>query len=117
MALIFQNPKHKHKPKYGNHICYDEHGNKFDSAFELKRWKELQILERVGEIKDLKRQIPFDLEAHGQPICTYIADFVYTERGAKVVEDAKGVETPDFKIKAKLFQAQYKQPLRITYAK
>ena len=34
--------------------------------------------------------------------CSYIADFVYMERGEKVVEDVKGVKTKDYIIKRKL---------------
>ena len=32
----------------------------------------------------------------------YIADFVYTENGEKVVEDVKGFRTPEYRIKRKL---------------
>ena len=35
--------------------------------------------------------------------CEYIADFVYTDKdGNTIVEDAKGVRTPEYKIKRKL---------------
>ena len=34
--------------------------------------------------------------------CSYIADFVYTENGEKVVEDTKGFRTKDYIIKRKL---------------
>lgn len=79
-----------------------------DSIKELRRWKELQLLERAGKIKDLKRQAKFVLIPaqreqgtfgkrggikQGKLIereLSYIADFVYTENGKMVVEDAKG---------------------------
>jgi hypothetical protein len=78
------------------------------SIKELRRWKELQLLERAGQIKDLKRQVKFVLIPaqreqgtigkrggikQGKLIereLSYIADFVYTENGKMVVEDAKG---------------------------
>ena len=46
----------------------------------------------------------FALEVNGQKICTYIADFRYEKENANgdwetIVEDAKGVETPEFKLK------------------
>ncbi len=82
-------------------------GLKFDSKMELKRWNELKILERIGDIENLQRQVCFVLTAHGVDICKYIADFVYYQNGLKIVEDVKGVQTPEFKLKAKLFQAQY----------
>ena len=39
--------------------------------------------------------------------CYYIADFVYTENGATVVEDTKGVKTDAYKIKKKLLLERY----------
>lgn len=80
------------------------------------------MLEKAGEIKDLQRQVKFELlptqrEADtigkrggihkGKVIengVNYIADFVYTESrtGEKVVEDSKGMKTKDYIIKRKL---------------
>ena len=37
----------------------------------------------------------------------YIADFVYFENGKKIVVDAKGYETSEFKIKKKLLLWRY----------
>jgi hypothetical protein len=34
--------------------------------------------------------------------CVYVADFVYTEDGKKVVEDTKGMRTKEYVIKRKL---------------
>jgi hypothetical protein len=78
------------------------------SIKESRRWNELLLLERAGHIKDLKRQVKFVLIPaqreqgtigkrggikQGKLIereLSYIADFVYTENGKMVVEDAKG---------------------------
>jgi hypothetical protein len=70
----------------------------------------LKALERAGRCRNLELQVRFPLEVNGQKICTYIADFRYElERGEglweHIVEDAKGVETPEFKIKKKLMKA------------
>ena len=67
-------------------------------------------MERAGAIRDLERQIKYDIIVNDQKICRYIADFRYTqveEDGSetKIVEDAKGVETADFKLKKKLMLA------------
>lgn len=80
----------------------------FQSKKEASRWLELKLLERAGKIKDLKRQVKFVLIPaqreqgiigkrggikQGKLIereLSYIADFVYTENGKIVVEDAKG---------------------------
>ena len=65
------------------------------------------MLERSGAITALQRQVPFDLKVNGHLICRYIADFTYTQAttGEIVCEDAKGVMTPAFRLKAKLMEA------------
>ena len=97
-------------------------GEVFDSVKEYRRWCELKLLERAGEITDLQRQVKFVLIpaqyeqkwlprlktfGDGKCIereCAYIADFVYTDMttGFKVVEDTKGFKTKDYIIKRKL---------------
>ena len=64
----------------------------------------LRLLERAGKIKDLKRQVKYELipKQDGERACTYIADFTYYENGKLVVEDCKGCQTEVFKIKKKL---------------
>lgn len=111
--------------KYGNkkiEYC----GEVFDSKREYYRYMDLKLLESCGAIKDLKRQVVYELiptqrekstkvykkgRKKGQPIegkiiekaVTYIADFVYTSATGKVVvEDAKGMRTRDYIIKRKL---------------
>ena len=98
--------------KYGaRKVCVD--GLTFDSKLEYRRWCELKLLERAGEIRDLQRQVKFELvpAAKGEdgrieerPVA-YIADFVYTDRdGKQVVEDAKGAKTKEYIIKRKLMR-------------
>jgi hypothetical protein len=76
----------------------------FDSQKEAARWWELKLLERAGAIADLRRQVRFELipKQEGERAVTYIADFVYTENGERVVEDAKGVRTQAYVLKRKL---------------
>lgn len=83
----------------------------FDSEAEYKRWQELRMMERVGLIRDLKRQVPFEIipkfkAPDGKIIrqTVYKADFVYKdlETGKEVVEDVKGFSTPEYKLKKKL---------------
>lgn len=79
----------------------------FDSKREADRYCELKLMERAGEIKDLRLQVPFVLipKQNGERAITYRADFVYMDRkGHKVVEDAKGVRTEVYKLKRKLMQ-------------
>lgn len=109
------------KSKYRNTKTVID-GITFDSKKEARRWKELRLLEDAGEIKDLKRQVRYELiptqkepdtigsrggTIKGKVIerkVEYIADFVYvdTKTGETVVEDTKGIRTPDYKIKRKL---------------
>ncbi len=92
-------------------------GITFDSILEGKRYCELKILVKSNEISDLRRQVPYDLIINDFKICTYKADFVYYKDGNLVVEDAKGVLTPEYKLKKKLMKAilnidifEFKQP-------
>lgn len=80
-------------------------GLTFDSKAESRRWRELQMLEKAGEIRDLGRQTAFDLTVNGVKVCKYVADFCYWENDAYVVEDVKGVKTAAYVIKRKLMLA------------
>ena len=81
----------------------------FDSKAEARRYKELRLLEKNGDIADLELQPKFLVEVKGKKICTYLADFQYFDRakGAHVVEDVKGVKTPVYRLKKKLVEAIY----------
>ena len=97
------------RQKYGNSKVEDA-GRTFDSKAEHKRWQYLAMLERAGEIRDLRCQVPFELiPAQVSPSgkrerpTMYLADFVYrTADGIEVVEDVKGAVTPEFRLKRKL---------------
>jgi hypothetical protein len=52
-------------------------GYKFLSLLEAKRYGELKLLERAGEIKNLEVHPRYPLLVKGHPICTYEADFRY----------------------------------------
>lgn len=93
------------RSKYGNKKVVVD-GITFDSDLEAKRWQHLRIRQRLGEIRNLRRQVRFRLEVNGVHVCDYIADHVYEmSDGEGVVEDAKGVLTKDFVIKRKLMRA------------
>ena len=117
--------------KYGNKKVMFL-GETFDSKKEKDQWLILRHQEEMGEIRDLQRQVEFELiPAQYEDVitytktgkekitkklverkCSYVADFVYfdTKSGEKVVLDTKGydkksgkfIETPEFKIKRKL---------------
>ena len=84
-------------------------GETFDSKREYLRWRELQLLEKAGKIKNLQRQQRIELipsqRIDGKVVerpCCYVADFIYEEDGKKIVEDSKGFRTTEYIIKRKL---------------
>ena len=99
-------------------------GETFDSQKEYKRWCELKLLERAGKIRNLRRQVKYvviPVQAEAVPRysektgkrlkdgfiihereCAYFADFVYEQDGELIVEDTKGVRTPEYVVKRKL---------------
>ena len=96
------NNKYKNKP-----IEID--GHKFPSRKEANRYSQLKLLERAGEITDLKLQEPFELQPkfvhEGRTVraIKYIADFVYYDKHGKLhVEDAKGFRTKEYELKKKM---------------
>ena len=80
---------------------------RFASKAEAKRDAELVLLVRAGKITDLRRQPSYKMEVMGEHICTYRGDWFYFENGQRVVEDKKGVQTKEFKIKWALAKALY----------
>lgn len=104
-------PAPKKRSKYGNKKTIAG-GKVFDSGHEARRWTELELLQRDGQIRNLQRQVPYDMIVNGEHICTYIADAVYEQRQgeewARVVEDSKSKPTrkkPDYRLKVKLLAA------------
>ena len=111
--------------KYGNRKI-EADGEVFDSKKEYRRWKELILLLKAGEISKLQRQVKYVLiPAQREPDIrgprggirpgklierevAYIADFVYTDNaGQTVVEDCKGMRTKEYIIKRKLMLHEY----------
>lgn len=103
--------------KYGN-VKTDGYASKK----EARRAAALKALEQAGAIRNLREQIPYiliprQLDADGsvgERACTYKADFVYEENGVEVVEDCKGMRTPDYIIKRKLMRFQFGVVIRET---
>lgn len=98
--------------KFGNRAVVID-GLRFDSAAEGRRYQQLRMLERAGEIQDLRvhpRYVIIDALRVGsrrEKAIVYEADFAYTEGGLPVVEDVKGVETAVFRLKRRLFLQRY----------
>ena len=102
--------------KYHNTKCVYK-DMKFDSLKERNHYIVLEQLEKTGQIKDLKCQVPFELQPkftlNGKSIrpITYIADFTYiNDKGELVIVDVKSEITRKdkvYRLKKKMFQYQY----------
>lgn len=93
------------KPKKGNKL----HAEKvdmtmpdgtlmhFDSKREARRYMDLWLMQRSGEITNLRTQVRYPLlpkqvhpDGTRERAIDYVADFVYEQDGETVVEDSKG---------------------------
>ena len=83
----------------------------YASRKEHRRANELKLLQKAGIISNLREQVRYELipaqyDNQGKLIeraCSYVADFVYTEKnGETIVEDTKGMRTDVYRIKRKL---------------
>jgi hypothetical protein len=99
------------RQKYGNKKVVVA-GLSFDSKREAKRWFELTMLCRAGEISDLQRQVVIFLEGRdgalltktGRPMrCTI--DFSYIENGKLILDDAKGYASRDWPVRKAVLEA------------
>lgn len=104
----------------------------FDSRKEMRRFLELQELQKAGEIRNLRLQVDFTLQegfttTDGERVraIKYRADFVYDERDHDreevaadcgfpceawtngIVEDVKGKKTKEYIMKRKMMQEVY----------
>ena len=102
------------KPSKFKNVRTQIDGLWFDSAGEARRWSSLRLLERAGKIRNLQRQVIFDLCVNGMRVCRYRADFTYVDHDRLVVEDFKGFRTPEFKIKAALMKAVHDIEVKLT---
>jgi hypothetical protein len=101
-------PQAARRNKFNARKVTDASGAVHDSTKEFRRWQELQLRERAGEITGLRRQVPFALVVNDVLVCSYEADAVYTEGAALIVEDTKSEITRkkrEYRIKVKLMQA------------
>lgn len=96
-----QQVRDKKKKKYGN-IQTNMDDLTFDSEKEKNRYYELKIMQRRGEISDLKLQVEFTIVKKREGVVSsknkdrkYIADFTYTisKTGQFIVEDVKSDAT------------------------
>jgi hypothetical protein len=88
-------------------------GIRFASTAEARRYSELKLLEKAGEIQRLQVQprIPLHVSnATGKVrVGTYVGDFWYLENGEVIVEDVKSppTKTALYRLKCKMLFAEY----------
>jgi hypothetical protein len=101
-------------------------GIRFQSSKEARRFQELKLLEKAGDIHDLRLQQPLELCAFsymaGTPriIGKHLIDFVYCiclrtpcVRSHLVYEDVKGFDVPLGRWKRKHAEIQYGITIRL----
>jgi len=98
----------------------------FASQKEARRYQELRLMEKAGEIRGLCLQVEYPLDVFSAlkhqevRIGKYVADFQYQERDIArdewrlVTEDTKGFKTPIYRWKCKHMAAQYGITIRET---
>ena len=110
--------KFEEKPNKYRSQTAEVHGIKFQSKKEARRYQELMILLKNGDIKDLKLQYEITIQPsfktpEGETVraIRYKADFVYmkkhklankTDGWFREIEDTKGFRTKEYKIKKKM---------------
>lgn len=102
-------PGKRHKYNVGSIEKRTINGKVFDSIAEARRYSELHLLEKSGAIHSLEHHKVFNLYVNGMCVARYESDFSYIDckTGEQVIEDVKGVRTPEYKIKRNLMLAIY----------
>lgn len=90
-------------------------GIRFDSQKEARRYGELVLLQKAGEIRDLQRQVVIPLIGRDAPLKTrtgramrMTVDFAYADKRlgwAMVYEDSKGMATRDYEVRKAVVEA------------
>lgn len=96
------NKEETNKNKYRNYRIIIN-GIKYDSKKEYDRHSILKIKEKAGEISELKFHEPcMNIILQENPQIKYEPDFCYIENNIYIIEDVKGYQTKEFKLKKKM---------------
>lgn len=117
------------RSKYGNKKTV-RHGMEFDSKKEADRYDVLLLLQRAGDVRNIRHHVRYDFRVNGILIAWYEADFVYEERArfpmnggaaatvdgvwCEIVEDVKGFPAKTWPMKKKLLKAIHGIDVRVT---
>ena len=83
-------------------------GIKFASRKEAKRYRELRLLEKSGELLFFLRQVPFHLPANVKYVCDFLC---FWKDETVTIEDVNGIKTSLYILKKKQVEATY--PVKI----
>ncbi|HEY6436557.1 MAG TPA: DUF1064 domain-containing protein [Ignavibacteriaceae bacterium] len=95
-------------------------GIQYHSKREAAYAAELELRVKGKDIRAWDRQVKIDLSFNGKHIANYYIDFVlYHMDGLVEYVEVKGFETPEWKLKWKMFEALYgdKPNTRLTVVK
>lgn len=100
-----------HRVRYGNKFgakSSSYNGILYHSKKEAGYAAELDLRLKAGDIKAVQRQVKIDLVVNGYHITNYYIDFVITHNDdLNEYIEVKGFETPEWKLKWKLFEALF----------
>ncbi|NBW13609.1 MAG: DUF1064 domain-containing protein [Caulobacteraceae bacterium] len=105
------------RSKYNNVKVNDPSHGTFDSKAEHKRFLDLLLLERAGQIHNLERQHAVLVQFNGIRLFKWIADFVYFQDGQRIYEDVKSPMTaalPVYRLKKRILKAMLNIDVRET---
>lgn len=115
------------KNKFRAQPVVDPDHGRFDSKREHQRFHLLRLREKAGEIRNLKRQVPYAFVINGVQVGKIVMDFTYEEKSIQrhskdcfssfwdhIDEDCKGFQTPLSKLQHKLFAAIFGREIRIS---
>jgi hypothetical protein len=93
--------------KFGNKST-EYKGDYYPSIKEANYARKLDLRVMAKDLKEWKRQVPIDMYVNGMKICTYKIDFVEIDHNDNEMwTEVKGFETPEWRLKWKLFEALY----------
>ncbi len=93
-------------------------GYLFDSQAEAARYRELKLLERAGQIRQLRVHPRYEIVVNGQKICVVEADFEFydqLEERMRVI-DVKGLDLPISRLKRKLVKVVFAIEIEVEHS-
>lgn len=90
----------------------------YDSALEAKLAADIDLLIKSGAAERVERQVSYILKGYnGTKVCTHKVDFVIHYKWGKEVWEAKGLPTPTWRLKHKLFLDNYPNIKYVVHSK